>query len=192
MHHQLHQTQFPSIPLGRLTRQHLGQHLENLSRQPSKPPLSFTRNVVQQPRTELQMSGGPGLNLSSYTDCLWLWKCPHQQLWASVFSLSNRIILIEIINNNIACVLLGCLKSEMIRSPHCGSGVMNPTSIHEDAGSIPGLAQWVKHPALPWAEPSRSQIRLRSGVAVAVVKVGSYSSNSTPTLGTSACHGVWP
>ena len=34
-------------------------------------------------------------------------------------------------------------------SSHCGLAVRNLTSIHEDEGSIPGLAQWVKDLVLP-------------------------------------------
>ena len=33
-------------------------------------------------------------------------------------------------------------------SSHCGSAVANPTSIHKDSDSIPGLARWVEDPML--------------------------------------------
>ena len=35
--------------------------------------------------------------------------------------------------------------------PVVAQGVKNPTSIHEDAGSSPGLAHWVKDLVLPQA-----------------------------------------
>ena len=64
-----------------------------------------------------------------------------------------------------------------MRSSHCVLAEMTPNSIHEDAGSTPGLTQWVNDPVLgfpSWCSGAAvscgiGQDRLGSGVVVAVV-----------------------
>ena len=43
-----------------------------------------------------------------------------------------------------------CFKICVLWSSHCGAAETNLTMNHEVAGLIPGLAQWVKDPALLW------------------------------------------
>ena len=40
-------------------------------------------------------------------------------------------------------------KNVFIGNSHCGAAEKTPTRNHEVVGLIPGLAQWVKDPALP-------------------------------------------
>ena len=42
--------------------------------------------------------------------------------------------------------------------PVVAQQITSPTRIHKNVGSIPSLAQWVKTPALPWAEVSLARI----------------------------------
>ena len=68
----------------------------------------------------------------------------------------------------------------------------NLTSIHEDAGLIPGLALSglrIRHCCELWC---RSKNRLGSCVAVTLAQAGGYSSDLTPDLGTSTCQGCTP
>ena len=77
-------------------------------------------------------------------------------------------------------------------SPVAAQWVKNLTSIHEDAGFIPGLAEWIGVPALSQAAVLVTDAARLGFGRCCGCGIGHCSSDSTPSLETSICRRCSP